>query len=165
MKNLLFQKWFGRILCGVFALSALTLSALTLSGCASLPRDQQGWTAQIQKDRVLVVGYSKPAKDDAPIFDREKIVLQKLAQRLGAKLELKEGNAHSLLDDVKNRRLAMVVAQIPADSPFKEKLGFSQTFYTRQSDKTEYSIAVAPGENRLLLLLDQTIAEDQEAKK
>jgi len=152
--KILFQKPFVVISLGVFA----------LSGCSSLPRDQQGWTAQIQKDRVLVVGYSKPAKDDAPIFDREKVVLQKLAQRLGAKLELKEGNAHSLLDDVENRRLAMVVAQIPADSPFAEKLGFSQTFYTRESDKTEYSIAVAPGENRLLLLLDQTIADQQKGE-
>lgn len=152
--KIFFQKPFAVILLGVFM----------LSGCSSLPRDQQGWTAQIQKDRVLIVGYSKPAKDDAPIFDREKVVLQKLAQRLGAKLKLKEGNAHSLLDDVENRRLAMVVAQIPADSPFAEKLGFSQTFYTRESDKTEYSIAVAPGENRLLLLLDQTIADQQKGK-
>jgi hypothetical protein len=138
----------------------ISLSVFALSGCASLPRDQQGWTSQIQKDRVLVVGYSKPSKEDAPIHEQEKRVLQKLAQRLGARLQMREGNAHSLLGEAENRRLAIVMAQIPADSPFAEKLGFSQTFYTRQSDKTEYSIAVAPGENRLLLLLDQTIADE-----
>ena len=154
MKTPFFQTLFGWVLLGVFA----------LSGCDSLPRDQQGWTSQIQKDRVLVVGFAKPSKEDEPIFAQEKQVLQKLAQRLGARLEMREGNAHSLLDEVEHRRLAIVAAQIPADSPFSQKLGFSQAFYTRQSDKTEYSIAVAPGENRLLLLLDQTIAEQQQGE-
>lgn len=150
-------------LCGCCAL---------LGGCAqisqtlqSLPRDQKGWTSQIQRTRVLDIGVAAPEKDDKPIAQAEKKLVAQIAARLGATVKWREGNAHSLLDDAEARRLPIVVAQLPRDSPFAQKLGFSQSFYTRESDNTEYSIAVAPGENRLLLIIDQIIAENKRGEK
>lgn len=142
----------------------LLIGCFGFSGCADLPRDQSGWTSQIQREGVLVVGFSRPLQKDEAVFQREKQVLQKLAKRLGARLELREGNAHTLLDELQKRQLAVVMAQIPSESPFAEKLGFSQPFYKRddgQNNDIEYSIAVAPGENRLLLMLDKIIADDK----
>lgn len=146
----------------------ISIGCLVLGGCADLPRDQSGWTAQIQQDRVLVVGFSRPSQKDELVFQREKAVLQKLAKRLGARLEMREGNAHTLLDKLGKREIAVVMAQIPSESPFAEKLGFSQPFYKRDdgnNNEVEYSIAVAPGENRLLLMLDKTIADDKTTAK
>ncbi len=141
----------------------ISIGCFVFGGCADLPRDQSGWTARIQRKGVLVVGFSRPLQNDEAVFQREKQVLQKLAKRLGARLELREGNAHTLLDELQKREIAVVMAQIPSESPFAEKLGFSQPFYKRESDDIEYSIAVAPGENRLLLMLDKIIADDQTA--
>ena len=142
-----------------------------LSGCASLsntleslPRDQSGqsgWTSQIQREQVLVVGVSQAEKQDQAVATQEKKIIAQLANRLGARVKWREGNAHTLLNDLEARRIPLVAAQLPSDSPFAEKLGFSKPFYKRATDNIEYSIAVAPGENRLLLLLDQIIEDDK----
>ena len=139
-----------------------------LSGCASissilgsLPRDQAGWTAQIQRERVLVVGVSRSETQDNAVATQEKKIVVQLAKRLGARVQWRDGNAHSLLEDLEQQRLPIVAAQLPSNLPFNGKLGFSKPFYRRESDKIEYSIAVAPGENRLLLLLDQIIEADK----
>jgi len=150
------QKRFSRVvaLLGVFALAG--------AGCgADLPRDQQGWTAKVQQSGVLTVGASGAGDVPAALEERERRLVETVARRLGVRVEWRRGNVHELLEALEARKIPLVAAALPSDSPFKESVGLSKPYvrkYGRESK--DYCVAVAPGENRLLLLVD-TVALDQ----
>jgi hypothetical protein len=133
------------------------------SGCADLPRDQHGATSRIQESRVLTVGI--PAEqEDSQVVRREREILQKVAQRLGARIEYKKGNAHQLLQDLENLKYPIVAAALPSDSPFSQSVGMSQPYWKNGPERKDYCIAVAPGENRLLFIVDQIILEENKSR-
>jgi hypothetical protein len=139
--------------------------AICLSGCASLPRDAQKSTDTIRQSKVLVVGLSSSVKELAAVSTREKSLVQKVAQRLGARVQWKQDNAHTLLQELEEVKLPMVAATLPSDSPFAASVGLSQPYWKKGPNDKDYCLAVAPGENRLLLLVDQVIAEEQQSEK
>ena len=58
-------------------------------------------------------------------------------------------------------KLALVAANIPCNSPFADRVGMSQSYFKDlTNDETDYCLAVPPGENRLLLLVDEILAEE-----
>lgn len=146
----------------------LTLAAaslmVALAGCADLPRDQKGSTDKIRAGRVLVVGISREKSEPSEMQKREQLIVKKVAQRLGAKVKWQPGNAHQLLLDLEEVKLPIVAASITSDSPFAERVGLSQPFLKDGPNHKDYCLAVAPGENKLLLLVDQIIAEEQRDK-
>jgi hypothetical protein len=137
--------------------------ALSLGGCSTLPRDQDGWTEKIQSSRVLIVGTTenrgKPA--ETAIEKRERAIIERLAKRLNARIEWKGGNVHELLQDLEERKLPLVAASLPADSPFAANIGFTTPYCRKGPGDSNYCLAVAPGENRLLYTVDQIIAEQE----
>ncbi len=130
------------------------------SGCADLPRDQHGATERIREKGVLVVGVSRGDKPSA-LQGREKRLIEKIARRLGARVQWRPGNAHQLLQDLEELKLPIVAAAIPSDSPFSAGVGMSQPYLKDGPQHKDYCLAVAPGENRLLFLIDQIIAEEE----
>lgn len=130
------------------------------SSCADWPRDQHGATERIRQKRVLVVGVSR-GEEPSALQAREKRLIEKIARRLGARVQWKPGNAHQLLQDLEELKLPIVAAEIPSDSPFGEGVGLSQPYMKDGPQHKDYCLAVAPGENRLLFLIDQIIAEEQ----
>jgi hypothetical protein len=133
----------------------------TLSGCANLPRDQHGATARIQQSKVLVAGISRESDKPSSLENREKRLVEEVGRRLGARVEWRSGNAHALLQDLEELKLPLVAATLPSDSPFADRIGLSQPYVKDGPRHKDYCLAVAPGENRLLLLVDQVIAEDR----
>ena len=144
-------------------LRTLFLFSLTwlFVACADLPRDQHGATARIREGSEFVVGISAERFDSAAMEAREKMLVEKVAARLNARIVWRRGNAHQLLQELAELKLPLVAANIPCDSPFANRVGMSQPYFKDRINETDYCLAVAPGENRLLLLVDQTIAEEQ----
>lgn len=139
----------------------LLLPLLSFSGCANLPRDQHGMTDRIRQSGVLVVGVSREGEKLAALEEREKSLVEKVARRLGVRVEWRRGNAHTLLEDLEEWKLPLVAGSIPSDSPFADRVGLSQPYLKDGPGHKDFCLAVAPGENRLLLLVDQVIAEEQ----
>ena len=131
-----------------------------LSGCADLPRDQHGATARIQESKILVAGISREGDKASSLEERERRLVEDVARRLGARVEWRSGNAHALLQDLQELKLPLVAASVPCDSPFAQHVGLSQPHLKNGPRRKDYCLAVAPGENRLLLLVDQVIAEE-----
>ncbi len=149
-------------------LRAVFILTVAGSGCADLPRDQQGWTAKVEKSGVLLVG--GPARDGqaapTPLEERETRLVEAVARRLGVRVEWRRGNVHELLEALEKRRLPLVAAALPSDSPFAATVGFSRPYVRHYGPESkDYCLAVAPGENRLLLLVDEVVADVQKAEK
>ena len=142
-------------------LRALLLISLTTAfvACADLPRDQHGSTDRIRESGELVVGISHEGFDSVATEEREKMLVEKVAARFGARVLWRRGNAHQLLEDLEEMRLPLVSATIPCDSPFAGRVGLSMPYMENGLHGKDYCLAVAPGENRLLLLVDEVIAE------
>lgn len=138
-----------------------TSLALSLCGCAALPRDQHGATTRIRQSKVLTVGVSPADAQHTPMEKREKQLVETIAHRLGARVVWRTGNAHKLLQDLEELKLPLVAATISCDSPFGARLGMSQPYLKNGPHHRDYCLAVAPGENSLLLLVDQVIAEER----
>jgi hypothetical protein len=138
-------------------LTALAVT-LPLAGCADLPRDQHGWTARIHSSRVLTVGVSATPGTLSELEEREQRLVEQVAQKLGARIAWRRGNVHELLQELEELQLPLVVATVPADSPFAARIGLSQPYLKDGPHHRDYCLAVAPGENQLLLLVDQIIA-------
>ena len=141
-------------------LRAVLLTLLT-GGCADLPRDQYGWTERIRESGVLTVGVSQDSAAPAALEERERRLVEKVARRLNARVEWRRGNAHALMQDLEERNLPLVAAAVPSDSPFARRIVLSQPYLKYGPRHKDYCLAVAPGENRLLLLVDQVIAQER----
>ena len=141
--------------------------AAATAGCGDdgpLPRDQHGWTERVRDTGVLPVGVatgSGGAGHEA-LRAREKRIVEAVARRLSARIEWRPGNAHALLEDLERRDLPLVAATLPVDSPFGQKVGISRPYRKKGPRRKDYCLAVAPGENQLLLLVDQVVASEAE---
>lgn len=135
--------------------------SVLICGCADLPKDQHGATNRIQQSGEIVIGVSRENNNDTTLDERETRLVQKVAARLGARIVWRADNAHQLLQDLANSKLPLVAASIPCDSPFADHIGLSKPYFKDETRDQNYCLAVAPGENRLLLLIDQIIAEEQ----
>lgn len=147
----------------ILALIVLTLGVIA-GGCADLPRDQDGWTERIRKSGVLPVGVPGRGGEHALMEEREKRLVEEAARRLHARVQWQPGNVHALLEDLKERKIPLVAAILPTDSPFAAEVGLSQPYLKKGPGKKDYCLAVAPGENRLLLLIDTIIADERRRK-
>lgn len=139
----------------LFSLSVL------IGGCADLPQDQHGATAQIRQSGIITVGVSPNSENTPPSEEREQYLAEKIAARLGAKVEWRVDNAHRLLEDLEELKLPLAAAAIPCDTPFADRIGLSKPYFKDEARDEKYCLAVAPGENRLLLLADEIIAEEE----
>lgn len=137
----------------------LVLVAFLLGGCSSFPRDQNGTTTRIREGGVLSVGVSSTDVAPALLDVREKQLVDRIAERLGARTEWRHGNTHELLEELEEHKLALVAATVPCDSPFGERVAMSQPYIVDGPRHKAYCLAVGPGENALLLLVDQIIAD------
>lgn len=126
-----------------------------------MPRDQRGATGRIQQSGEIIVGVSREINNNTSQEEREKQLVQKVAARLSARIVWRAGNAQQLLQDLADSKLPLVAATVPCDSPFAGHIGLSKPYFKDKTRDQNYCLAVAPGENRLLLLVDQIIAEEQ----
>lgn len=107
-----------------------------------------------------MVGVPTPAATvDPAVQARERALVGEVARRLGARVEWHPGDAHALLERLSEWELPMVAAAVTPETPFRAHVGLSKPFWKDGPGHRDYVLAVAPGENALLLLVDQVIAE------
>jgi hypothetical protein len=131
-----------------------------VAACGPLPRDQRQASAEARANRRLVVGVpAQRAPADSLVAARERAVVEEVARRLGARVEWRPGDTHALLDRLQAWELPIVAAAVTSDTPYKAHVGLSKPFWKDGPGHRDYVLAVAPGENALLLLVDQVVAE------
>jgi polar amino acid transport system substrate-binding protein len=135
--------------------------ACAAAACGPLPRDQHQGTAHARADQRLVVGVSAAAPTlDAAVQARERALVAEVARRLGVRVEWRAGDAHELLARLEEWELPMVAAAVTSETPYADRVALSAPFWRDGPGHRDYVLAVAPGENALLLLVDQVIADD-----
>jgi hypothetical protein len=132
---------------------------LLCGGCASLPRDtDEGWTEKIRASGILEVGTATET-----VAPRERELVQALAKQLGARVQWRKGNALELMHALEKRELPVVAAEVRADSPFSKSVGMSRPY--GEKDDSKRCLAVAPGQNRLLLMVDKIIIAQERRER
>jgi hypothetical protein len=133
-----------------------------LAACGPLPRDQHGGIEEARANRRLVVGVSaaSPTLDPA-VQARERALVEEVARRLGVAVEWRTGDTHELLSRLEQWELPIVAAAVTTETPFKAHVGLSTPFWKDGPGHRDYVLAVAPGENALLLLVDRVITETE----
>lgn len=137
------------------------LLLLLCAGCSSRPRGTDSWTEKIKASHVLTVGVERIPRNDhdnTAISPRERAVVQALANRLGAKVQYREGNVLKLLHSLEEREYPVLCSQIRADSPYVGGVALSRPY--GEVDGAKRCIAVAPGQDHLLQLVDEIIVTD-----
>ena len=136
-----------------------------LAACGPLPRDQHRGSEEARANQKLVVGVSaaSPTLDPA-VQARERALVEEVARRLGVPVEWRTGDTHELLSRLEQWELPIVAAAVTPETPFKAHVGLSKPFWKDGPGHRDYVLAVAPGENALLLLVDRVIT-DAEARR
>ena len=137
-----------------------------LAACGPLPRDQHRSTEEARANRRLVVGVpaASPTLDPA-VQARERALVAEVARRLGVAVEWRQGDAHELLSRLEQWELPIVAAAVTPETPFRAHVGLSKPYWKDGPGHRDYVLAVAPGENALLLLVDRVIADDEARRR
>jgi polar amino acid transport system substrate-binding protein len=137
----------------------LLLAALLATGCR-FPSDPNGTLDRVQGGR-LRAGLSARApwtrvvdgKPDGP----EARLVEEFAAQLDARVDWVVGAESDLFTALEQGDLDLVVGGLTDDTPWKDKVGLTKPYlWIRRDGHTErHVIAVAPGENRFLLRLEE----------
>lgn len=154
----------------VFA-ALVCASAFAGGGCqtlSTLPRDPDKWSERVRTSGVLPVGIAQTGNaqaEDGPEFARigrrERRIAEAVARHLGARVEWREGSALPLLARLQERQLPLVLGLVPEKTPYKKEVALSRPYISSGPGNAAYCVAVAPGENSLLLLVDRVIGEER----
>ena len=141
----------------------LVLLLLLIGGCTSLPRDTNNWSERVRSSHILEVGVVRVpgTEHKLTVSSQEVKLIQALADKLGAKVRWREGNLFELMHLLEEREIPVVAAQIRIDSPYASIVGLSRPYGT--VDNVQRCIAIAPGQNRLLLTLDKILANSEKS--
>lgn len=131
------KKTFKKAL-GIFG-AALALS-LVLAGCSSQSQDNS--VKKIQDKKTLVVGTSADyAPFEFPIMQNgskkivgyDMMIAQKIADDLGVKLKIENTEFPSLISELKNNKVDLIMAGMISTSQRKKVVAFSKSYYTVQN--------------------------------
>jgi hypothetical protein len=61
--------------------------------------------------------------------------------------------------------LPLVAAALPSDTPYSAEVGMSRPYRRKGPHSKDYCLAVAPGENALLLTVDRVAEEQAKGKE
>lgn len=131
------KKTFKKAL-GIFG-AALALS-LVLAGCSSQSQDNS--VKKIQDKKTLVVGTSADyAPFEFPIMQNgskkivgyDMMIAQKIADDLGVKLKIENTEFPSLISELKNNKVDLIMAGMVSTSQRKKVVAFSKSYYTVQN--------------------------------
>lgn len=132
------------------------LAVLLLSGGCNLPQDPEA-TLERVRGGTLRVGISENppwtglAGDSANGLEAE--LLDRFANELSAHIEWTPDTEGDLLPALERGELDIVICGLHDGTPWRDRVGLTQPYLTIGNKK--HVMAVAPGENRLLLELDR----------
>ena len=129
-----------------------------LSNCScQFPADPYQTLNHIKSSKMLIIGTCF-AEINNNIKNKEVMLVQKIALSLQAKILWKKGNQEDLYRELRNNNLNLVVCQIRDNSPWKEKLAFTQPYYIDKKN-TAYVAAIQQGENAWLKYINDIIQQ------
>lgn len=140
-------------------LITLALAASAVSACG-LPRDPNKSVDRIRQTAVLRAGFTEHAPwvtraEGGRAEGPEAELVERFAESLGARAEWRHGSESQLFDALEQFELDIVVGGLTADNPSAPRLGVTRPYVER--DDKQHVMAVAPGENRLLVALERVL--------
>ncbi|KRL05815.1 transporter substrate-binding domain-containing protein [Liquorilactobacillus oeni] len=121
-------------------LGAVMALGLVLAGCGSKSTDNS--VKKIQDNKTLVVGTSADyAPFEFPIMQNGKkkivgydmMIAQKIADDLGVKLKIENTEFPSLISELKNNKIDLIMAGMVSTNQRKKVVAFSKSYYTVQN--------------------------------
>lgn len=149
---------------GIGAVRRLLLLTLPLLAGCHFPDDPDGTLDRVQDGR-LRAGLS--ARDpwtrvvDGQPAGPEARLVEDFAAGLNARVEWTVGSESDLFEALRKRDLDLVVGGLTDDTPWKDQVGLTDPYLKLKTDgHTErHVIAVAPGENRWLMRLEEFLTD------
>jgi hypothetical protein len=138
----------------LFAVFAASLSGL--SGC-DLPKDQRGTSKAIAASQEIHAAFAA-----SEALEQEHAWLAALVEETGAKAIVVSGETHALIEALNQGEIDLLIG-LPADTPFKKKLGRSRPYDPPDGSKRKRVWAVRPGENAWLYTVDRVLIRETSA--
>jgi polar amino acid transport system substrate-binding protein len=147
-------KFFGATVCFIWL------------GC-SLPRDADGTLDRV-KNGVIRIGVAPNGPwvglSGGQLSGYEGTIAAELAKQLNASLQVHPGAESTLLEQLHERKLDLVIGGLTADSPWKQQVAMT-TPYHRDKGGKDHVLALAPGENKWLVRVDRYIHDNEQRLK
>ena len=124
------------------------------AGCG-IPRDPDKSLERIAQSAVLRAGITARPPWTTDGGGPEAETVEAFARAHGARVEWRRGSESELFEALEKRELDIVVGGFTDDNPWGPKLGLTRPY--AESGKKRHVIAVAPGENRLLLEFERLL--------
>lgn len=133
---------------------AIWLVAAAVAGCG-MPRDPDDSLDRIRQTGVLRAGITTHLPWTTDSGGPEADAVTAFAQALGARVEWRRGSESELFEALEQFELDIVVGGLTADNPAAPKLGMTRPYAKAEGKK--HVIALAPGENRLILEFERVL--------
>ena len=138
--------------------------ALSFTAC-DLPHDAEGTLSHVQNGSLRVgVSDNEPwvAVAGDTISGYEGVIVGELARQLHSRIEAHPGAESVLLEELKDRKLDLVVGGLTDDSRWKKELALTKPYHTDREGK-KHVLALPPGENDWLVRVEEYL-HDNEAR-
>ena len=129
-------------------------AVLCTSGCG-IPRDAEDSLERIRATGVLRAGISAREPWTTETGGPEADAVAAFAQSIGARVEWRRGSESELFEALEKFELDIAVGGFTDDNPHAPKLGMTRPY--AKAGRKKHVIAVAPGENRLLLEFERAL--------
>ena len=126
-----------------------------MSAACGIPRDPDNSFERITKSAVLRAGITARPPWTTGEGGPEAETVEAFARALGVRVEWRRGSESELFEALEQRELDIVVGGFTDDNPWGPKLGLTRPY--AEADGKRHVVAVAPGENRLLLEFDRML--------
>jgi len=129
------------------------LLCAVLTGCSALPRDPEGTSERIRKERHFTVGFVGSAAQD-PEAAR---LIAEIRRATGAHVSAQRGETEPLLQALATGKVDLVVGRFTRTSPWQTAVAFAPALSRPgpKQDEIEFKAAVRNGENRWLMLVER----------
>ena len=139
---------------------AVLILAVAWSTACDLPRDPVGTLDQVRGGTLRVGAVASPpylVRAAGGAAGPEAELVGEFARSVGADVAWHWGSLDDHMKSLESFELDVVAAGLTAASPWKTRVGFTRPW--RQEGKQKHVLAVPPGENGLLVVLETLIEE------
>ena len=120
-----------------------------------MPRDPEGSFERIRRTGVLRAGITAREPFTTAGGGPEADVIRDFARTLGATVEWRQGSESALFESLEKFELDVAIGGFTEDNPWGPKLGLTRPYVEAAGRK--HVVAVAPGENRLLVEVERVL--------
>ena len=135
-------------------LAVAILAVFAGAGCG-IPKDAEDSLERIKRTGVLRAGITPRPPFTSDAGGPEADAVTAFANAVGARVEWRRGSESELFEALEHFELDIVVGGFTDDNPWAPKLGMTRPYL--EAGGKRHVVALAPGENRLLLEFERTL--------